>query len=148
LAVLLFFGWVGVLGSYYLQALDLRIELLLPASSCGLFAVAVLNVNNIRDIDSDRMAGKQSIPVRIGLERARIYHWLLLIGGMLAATAYVVIDYSSGWQWLFLLAGPLFMQNGRAVSKRSPVELDPFLGQMSLTTLLFVVCFGIGQLLA
>jgi 1,4-dihydroxy-2-naphthoate octaprenyltransferase len=147
-AVLVFFCWVGVLGSYYLQALDLRIELLLPATSCGLFAVAVLNVNNIRDIESDRMAGKQSIPARIGLRRARIYHWSLLIGGMLVAAAYVVIDYSSAWQWLFLLTGPLFVQNGRAVSRRPPAELDPFLGQMSLATLLFVICFGIGELLA
>ena len=148
LAVLLFFGWVGVLGSYYLQVLGLRNALLLPATSCGLFAVAVLNVNNIRDIDSDRIAGKQSIPVRIGLDRARIYHWSLLIGGVLAAIVYVAIDYSSAWQWLFLLTTPLFIRNGRAVSGRPPTELDPFLGQMSLSTLLFVICFGAGQILA
>ena len=80
--------------------------------------------------------------------RARMYHWSLLIGGMLLAAIYVINDYNSPWQWLFLLTVPLFIQNGRAVSRRSPAELDPFLGQMSLATLLFVACFGIGQLLA
>jgi 1,4-dihydroxy-2-naphthoate octaprenyltransferase len=148
LAVLLFFGWVGVLGSYYLQALELPAVLLLPATSCGFFAVAVLNVNNIRDIDSDRMAGKKSIPVRIGLRRARIYHWLLLLGGFAAALMYVVIDYHSPWQLLFLASAPLFVQNGRAVSSLSTSELNPYLGRLSLATLLFVICFGIGQLLA
>ena len=148
LAVLVFFGWVGVLGSYYLQALNLWVALLLPATSCGLFAVAVLNVNNVRDIDSDRLAGKRSIPVRVGLRRARFYHWLLLLGGFLAAVTYVVIDYRSPWQLLFLVSAPLFIQNGRAVSRQSPAELNPYLGQLSLATLLFVICFGVGQLLA
>lgn len=148
MAVLIFFGWVGVLGSYYLQALDLRVALLLPATSCGLFAVAVLNVNNIRDIDSDRMAGKKSIPVRVGLRRARLYHWLLLIGGFLTAVTYVVIDYRSPWQLLFLVSAPLFVQNARAVSRLAATELNPYLGQLSLATLLFVICFGMGQLLA
>ncbi|UCG23442.1 MAG: 1,4-dihydroxy-2-naphthoate polyprenyltransferase [Chloroflexota bacterium] len=148
LAVFLFFGWVAVLGSYYLQALDLGLDLLLPGTSCGLFAVAVLNVNNIRDIDSDRLAGKRSVPARIGLRRARMYHWSLLTVGMLAAVAYVLADYSSAWQWLFLLTAPMFILNGRAVSRLPPAELDPLLGQMSMSTLLFVVCFGIGQLLA
>jgi 1,4-dihydroxy-2-naphthoate octaprenyltransferase len=147
-AVLVFFGWVGVLGSTYLQALDLSAALLLPATSCGLFAVAVLNVNNIRDIDSDRMAGKRSIPVRVGLRRARLYHWLLLLCGFLAAAIYVVIDYRSPWQLLFVASAPLFVQNGRAVSRVAPNELNRYLGQLSLATLLFVICFGIGQLLA
>ncbi|MEZ4903077.1 MAG: 1,4-dihydroxy-2-naphthoate octaprenyltransferase [Spirosomataceae bacterium] len=69
LSVLIFFGWVGVLGSYYLHTQALDWALLLPASSCGLFAVGVLNINNIRDIVSDKLTGKRSIPVRIGRKR-------------------------------------------------------------------------------
>lgn len=148
LAVLAFFGWVAVVGSYYLQMLALRPALFLPATSCGLFAVAVLNLNNVRDIDSDRLAGKRSVPVRIGLRRARIYHWLLLGGGLLGALIYVVVDYRSPWQLLFVVSVPLFLQNGRAVARRQPAELDPYLGQLTLSTLLFAVTFGIGQVLA
>ena len=148
LSVFLFFGWLGVLGSYYLQAGYLLPNLLLPATSIGLFTVAVLNVNNIRDIQSDTLAGKQSIPVRLGLGRARTYHWMLIIGGLLAAFIYVLIEYLSPWQLLFLLSVPLFVRNGLAVSKRPPAKLDPYLKQLSLTTLFFVLTFGIGQLLA
>lgn len=147
LAVFVFFGWLGVLGSYYLQVKSLEFALFLPASSVGLFTVAVLNVNNIRDIESDKAAGKMSIPVRLGLKGARLYHWSLLSGGFLFAVGYVILEYSSAWQWLFVISLPLLLQNGRAVSSRPPEKLDPYLRQMSLATLLFVLTFGIGQLL-
>lgn len=147
-AVLIFFGWIGVLGSYFLQTHQLQWEIALPASSCGLFAVGVLNVNNIRDIESDRMAGKRSLPVRFGLQWARSYHWALLLLGMLSAAIYVVVDYRSAWQWLFVISLPLFVLNGRAVASRPPPELDPYLGQLSVSTLVFVLFFGIGQLVA
>jgi 1,4-dihydroxy-2-naphthoate octaprenyltransferase len=149
LFVFLFFGWVGVLGSYYLQRHQLPPDLLLPATSCGLFAVGVLNVNNIRDLRSDREAGKMSVPVRLGPERARLYHWMLLIGGFVAALLYVLLNYQSPWQFLFLLAAPLLLRNGLSVSRRHEAkELDPLLKQLSITTLLFVLTFGLGHLLA
>jgi 1,4-dihydroxy-2-naphthoate octaprenyltransferase len=147
-AVLAFFGWVGVIGSYYLQTQTIEPSIILPATSCGLLATGVLNVNNIRDIDSDRMAGKRSLPVRLGLKRARIYHWSILILAMLAASIYVLVNYDSIWQWLFLASLPLFIMNGRAVSTKPPEALDRYLGQLSLSTLIFVVFFGAGQLIA
>jgi 1,4-dihydroxy-2-naphthoate octaprenyltransferase len=147
LAVLIFFGWVGAGGSYYLQTLSLDALIMLPATSCGLFAVGVLNINNIRDMESDQRAGKRSIPVRLGLRRARWYHWCLIVVGFLAALLYVVLDYSSPWQFLFLLTLPILLQNGRAVSQLPPRDLDPYLKQMSLATLLFSVTFGLGQVL-
>jgi 1,4-dihydroxy-2-naphthoate octaprenyltransferase len=70
LFVLLFFGLVGVGGSYFLYTQVLDWFILLPATGCGLLAVGVLNVNNIRDIKSDEVSGKRSIPVRIGRENA------------------------------------------------------------------------------
>ncbi|MCI0750508.1 MAG: 1,4-dihydroxy-2-naphthoate octaprenyltransferase, partial [Flammeovirgaceae bacterium] len=72
ISVLIFFGIVGVMGSFYLYTQQILIDLLLPALSCGLFSIGVLNINNIRDIESDRMAGKFSIPVRIGKLRASL----------------------------------------------------------------------------
>ena len=148
LAVLLFFGWVGVLGTYYLHTRQITWSLLLPATSCGLFAVGVLNVNNIRDIESDRRNGKNSIPVRLGKAYATRYHWFLLASGFLCAVVYVAMHYQSVWQWLFVVSLPLLVRIGRGVAQgQKPADIDPYLKQMALTTLLFVLTFGVGQLL-
>ena len=148
LFVFVFFGLVAVGGAYFLQTASLPPVVLLPAASCGFFAVGVLNVNNIRDIDSDRRAGKRSIPVRLGAHRARIYHWVLLLGGLGAALAYVLLTYRSPWQFLFLLSAPLFIRNGLTVWRAQASEaLDPMLKQLSLSTLFFVLTFGVGQVI-
>ena len=147
LSVLIFFGCVGVMGSLYLFTKSVLPSDLLPALSCGFFSIAVLNINNIRDIDSDRTAGKFSIPVRIGKEKAALYLWFLLGSGWLAAIVYTLMNLESLNQFLFLLALPLFVMNGLAVTKRPSTELDPYLRQMALSTLLFVILFGLGNLL-
>jgi 1,4-dihydroxy-2-naphthoate polyprenyltransferase len=148
ISVLLFFGLVGVLGSLYLFTKAVDWTDILPALSCGLFSIAVLNINNVRDIESDRTAGKFSIPVRIGKTNAAIYHWVLLIGGISASLVYVIIHYQSPLQFLFLLTTPLLVRIGLAVSRKPSSELDPYLKQMALSTLLFVILFGVGFLLA
>jgi 1,4-dihydroxy-2-naphthoate octaprenyltransferase len=148
LSVLIFFGLVGVMGSLYLFTKEFYPLQILPALSCGFFSMAVLNINNIRDIESDRQAGKFSIPVRIGRENAIQYHWFLLTGGILCAVVFVIIHYQSPMQFLFLLSTPLLVINGRSVAKLPAEKLDPFLKQMALSTLLFVLLFGIGNLLA
>ncbi|MEY2636913.1 MAG: 1,4-dihydroxy-2-naphthoate octaprenyltransferase [Bacteroidota bacterium] len=66
LSVFLFFGLIGTAGTYYLQTFSLNLALFLPASGCGFLSVAVLNLNNLRDIENDIKTGKNSIPVRIG----------------------------------------------------------------------------------
>jgi 1,4-dihydroxy-2-naphthoate polyprenyltransferase len=148
ISVLIFFGFVGVLGSYYLFTKHLSLTTILPALSCGVFSIGVLNINNIRDIESDKVAGKYSVPVRIGRENAVIYHWILLITGTLAAVTYTVLNYQSPWQWIFLVSLPLFFVNGKAISVKPSIELDPYLKQMALSTLLFVITFGIGLILS
>ena len=148
LSVLVFFGIVGVIGSYYLFTKTVSYFEILPALSCGMFSIAVLNINNIRDIDSDRKAGKFSIPVRIGRDKAIIYHWLLLLSGIFSAIVYTALRYSSFWQLLFIISIPLFIANGKAVSTKPSHELDPYLKQMALSTLVFVLTFGLGLLLS
>lgn len=147
ISVLLFFGLVGVMGSYYLFTQHVTWMEMLPALSCGLFSIAVLNVNNIRDIESDRAAGKYSIPVRIGKEKAVTYHWFLLAAGLLCSVIYTVLNYNSPWQFLFLATMPLLVRNGIAVSKNPSHQLDPFLKQMALSALIFVILFGLGLLI-
>ena len=148
LSVLIFFGVIGVMGSLYLFTRHVSWPEIFPALTCGLFSIAVLNINNIRDIESDRKARKFSVPVRIGKKNAVIYHWLLLVGGLVTATVYAGLTYRSPFQFLFLLTLPLFIGNGLAVSRKPSVELDPYLKQMALSTMLFVILFGIGFLLA
>lgn len=147
-SVMVFFGLVGVIGSYYLFTQSVDQYVVLPALSCGLFSIAVLNVNNIRDIESDKEAGKFSIPVRIGKPKAVVYHWFLLVAGLASACVYTLLTFHDAWQFLFLLSVPLFVINGIAVSKKPSHELDPFLKQMALSTLLFVMLFGLGIILS
>ena len=147
-SVFVFFGMVGVCGTYFLQTRALPLAVLLPAAALGCFATAVLNVNNIRDIRSDELAGKITIPVRLGPVRARRYHWLLLLLGFSCAVVYVALTYHSPWQWLFVLSAPLLLRNARAVWQRQDsMQLDPLLKQMALTTLVFTLLFGLGQVL-
>lgn len=148
ISVFVFFGWLGVLGTYYLMAGDMSWDLLLPGSACGLFTVGVLNLNNIRDIDSDLIAGKLSIPARLGRHRANVYHIALLVAGLLCAALYTILHYQQATQLLFLVVVPLLYLNIRAVlTKLNPRELDPYLKQMALSTLIFVLFFGIGIIL-
>lgn len=148
ISVLIFFGWVAVLGTFYLHTQFIEWSILLPATTCGLFATAVLNLNNIRDIESDKKAGKNSLPVRMGKQNAIIYHWGLLAVGLLCSLIYVYDNFENYYQLLFLIILPLLYINARAVyQKNTPSELDPYLKQMALTTLLFVITFGIGQII-
>jgi 1,4-dihydroxy-2-naphthoate polyprenyltransferase len=148
ISVLIFFGFVGVMGSCYLFTKTWDITQLLPAASCGFFSMAVLNINNIRDIESDKGAGKYSVPVRLGRRRAVIYHWLLLVCGVACATIYTAMNFHFYAQLLFLLTIPLFIKNGMAVQREPSQKLDPYLKQMALSTLAFVLTFGIGLLLS
>lgn len=146
ISVLIFFGWVGVLGTYFLYTHEINLLMFLPATSCGLFAVGVLNINNIRDIESDIKTGKNSIPVRLGKDKAVIYHWFLLTGGFVCAVIYSLLNHSEMLNWIFLITLPLLIKIGLGVSKgQTPAQIDPFLKFMALTTLLFVITFGIGQ---
>ena len=148
ISVFLFFGWLGVVGTYYLMTGNFYWDLLLPGAACGLLTVAVLNVNNIRDIKSDLQAGKLSIPARLGRSKATWYHITLLVAGLTCAAIYVILNYSRPIQWLFVLVLPLLYINGRAVmTKYTSAELDPYLRQMAISTLAFVLFFGLGNIL-
>lgn len=148
LMVFVFFGPVAVLGSYFLQAHALDAWSILPAAAAGLLAVGVLNINNLRDLEGDRAAGKLTVPVRLGLRRGRIYHTGLVGGALLLGLLAAVLDWRSGWQLLFLLVLPLFAAHVRTVWQRNGADLDPLLRQMALGALAFSLLFGIGNLLA
>lgn len=145
ISVMIFFGIVGTLGSLYLHAETVRWMDVFPALSAGFLATAVLNVNNIRDMESDRAAGKRSIPVRLGRKKAVWYHWFLLAGAAASATVFAAAEFDHWFQYLFALTLPLLVVNGLAVSRKTdPESLDPFLRQLAISSLLFVLAFGAG----
>jgi len=104
IAVFIFFGLLGVLGCFYLQALILPAVLLLPAISLGLLSAAVLNINNMRDVYNDTKSNKITLVVLLGRRNAFKYHLLLIFGAMLCGALYIYqLEDSQVWQYLFLL---------------------------------------------
>lgn len=147
--VFLFFGLVGVLGSYYLHANRFDPTIILPAASMGLLSTGVLNLNNMRDRISDEKAGKITIPVRIGFASAKVYHFVLISAALISAGVYVALNYTGYWNFLFLLSAPLFIKHLAFVAEcTDPQALDPELKKLALSTLLFCILLGTGMLLA
>jgi len=142
--VFLFFGWLGVLGSYFLHAHTLNWELLLPASATGLFTTAVLNINNMRDHEADAKSGKNTLIARIGIEKAKYYHQTLIYGGILLSFAYVFPS-TNYFDYLFIVTIPVFVGFVRSIRKRDDFEnFDPFLKKQAVTTFIFSILFVIG----
>ena len=145
LFVFIFFGLVAVLGTYYLNSLQFRWQLLLPASAMGFLSTGVLNLNNMRDTDNDRASGKHTVASRMGYGRARVYHAMLIIVAMVFAIVYVLLVFHSIWNFLFILTAPLFIRDLIQIFKiQDKALLDPFLKRLALSTLLFSLLFGVG----
>lgn len=148
LFVFLFFGLLSVCGTYFLYSKTFDFTVLLPAFSIGFLSVAVLNLNNMRDRESDKKSGKNTIVVKIGNEFARYYHFYLLGSSFLFALLYNVINYVSAYQFLFLLAYvPIFIHLQTVYKNRDPKSLDPELKKLALSTFLFAILFGLGLIL-
>jgi 1,4-dihydroxy-2-naphthoate polyprenyltransferase len=144
ISVFLFFGIIGVLGTYFLHSHSLDPLILLPATSLGLFSTCVLNINNIRDIDSDQKAGKRSIPVRIGMRAAVVYNWGLIILGNFSMIIYCFASQSYGG-FFFLAVAPFMIHIASGIHRAStPSQIDPFLKKMAFATLMWVLAFGMG----
>jgi 1,4-dihydroxy-2-naphthoate octaprenyltransferase len=150
LSVFLFFGWVGTFGTYYLQTEILNYYILIPASGCGFLSVAVLNLNNLRDIENDRKTGKRSIPVRIGKTFGFYYQKTIMLLGICTFIIYLMyqgkpIQLS---QNIIIMAGwyPLVQIIKQLNSKMTPAQIDPYLKKTALGTLFMIVIFGISQI--
>ncbi|HEY9116021.1 MAG TPA: 1,4-dihydroxy-2-naphthoate polyprenyltransferase [Bacteroidales bacterium] len=146
--VLVFFGFVGVLGTYFLNTHELSIDAFLPALGLGLLSTGVLNLNNMRDMKNDIKSGKHTLASRLGFEKAKIYHTFLVIGGIVCLGAYIFIHFTSNFQLLFLVPIPILIKDLIIVLKaKDQSKLDPFLKKLAIGTLLTTIFFGISLLL-
>lgn len=141
-SVFFYFGWLGILSSYYLQTFQLSVALLLPASQLGALVAAVMLVNNIRDRSNDEDHGKHTLAVRLGPGRARMLYYLLILSPWLLAW---FDPQASGWLFLCL---PLSLWLLIMIGQRIGKDLNQQLSQTSLQVLLWSLCYSFGLLLS
>ena len=143
--VFIFFGLVGVIGTYYLHTHWIEISLFYPAAAIGLLSTGVLNINNLRDIGTDAQTGKHTLAVKHGASFAKAYHLTLVVAAMLFSFVYTLTQYYSPWQWLFLISLPLFIRNiVRVYRHKNANELNNELKNLALASFFFALTFGIG----
>ncbi len=146
--VFVYFGIIGVAGTYYLHTNTLDPLVFLPASAIGLLSSGVLNLNNMRDIENDSRSGKRTLVVHIGSKAAKIYHLILISLSILFSLIYTFIHFNSFYQFLFILTCPLFALNVIVVMRNTePGELNRELKKLVFSTFAFSVTFGLGLIL-
>jgi 1,4-dihydroxy-2-naphthoate octaprenyltransferase len=146
--VFIYFGIVGVAGTYYLHVNTFDPWVLLPASAIGLLSSGVLNLNNMRDIENDTRSGKHTLVVHIGSKAAKIYHLVLITLSIVFSLVYTIVQYNSMYQLLFMLTCPLFALNVIVVMRNTdPGELNQELKKLAFSTFAFSLTFGIGLVL-
>jgi 1,4-dihydroxy-2-naphthoate octaprenyltransferase len=149
LFVFLFFGLVAVNGSYYVQIEELDWLPFLLSISVGFLSTAILVVNNVRDIDTDRRAGKRTLAVRFGRERTRRLYAALVGGAFVLLPISLLIADGSAWALLALLAAPLALRPLRAVTERTDgPSLNAALAGTGAVLAAFSVLLSAGLLIA
>jgi 1,4-dihydroxy-2-naphthoate octaprenyltransferase len=148
LFVFLFFGLVGVLGTFFLYAKSIEWTVILPAICIGFLSIAVLNFNNMRDIENDAKTAKNTLAVKLGLQRAKQYQYLVIFLGFMMLIGFAYLNSFSLQQYVFLVMAPFFAQIVKAMIKiNKPGEFDPFLKKTALGTFLLSILFLISVVL-
>ncbi|WP_291931199.1 1,4-dihydroxy-2-naphthoate octaprenyltransferase [Chryseobacterium sp.] len=146
--VFIFFGIVSVCGSYFLFVQSFSAYILLPGAAIGMLSMAVLNLNNMRDIKSDRMAGKLSIALRMGLENAMKYEMVLLHIPIILLIIFLFRNgffrggnYYSFFILLFII--PIGRLGYQIRSVEKPADLDQNLKKVGIITFLISVVMAV-----
>ncbi|MBO7544084.1 MAG: 1,4-dihydroxy-2-naphthoate octaprenyltransferase [Bacteroidales bacterium] len=144
LFVFLFFGIVSVAGSYFVAAHEISSwKIFLPAAAIGFFSVAVLNVNNIRDMKTDA-ENRVTVAIRLGEQRAKIYQTVLIVLGWAAMITFCCLRIFDPWHYMFVITLPLYVMHLAGVWKRHDKELDPMLPLLVMSTFAFALLAGLG----
>ncbi len=142
LYVFLFFGLLGVLGSMFLYTKTLDWHSFLPAIGLGLLCVGVLNLNNLRDVVSDKKHGKITLVVKMGFENGKRYHFLLMAIAFLCFLCYIVVEGLSWKQGYFMLAFvPILTHLAKVLKTHDPGQLDGELKKLALSSFLLAILF-------
>lgn len=148
LMVFVFFGLVSVLGVYSLYAKSFEWLNVLPAITMGLLSVAVLNLNNMRDILNDRTSGKITLAVRMGSNFSKLYHSLLIMGSFVAMV-YFLVEIKQELAFIGLLPYlVLFLHVRKVMATRDPKEFDPELKKVALLTFAIALLTTVGLIAA
>jgi 1,4-dihydroxy-2-naphthoate octaprenyltransferase len=135
LFVFIFFGMVSTFGVYFMFSKSIDWLLLLPATAIGFLSVGVLNLNNMRDEESDRKAGKNTIVVKMGGENAKKYHFFLVISAMVLVLLFAYLNNFHFDQYIFVVAYfPLISHLITVYKNKNPKLLDPELKKLALST--------------
>ena len=140
ITVLIFFGWVAVGGSYYVHTLTINWPVFIIATALSLLLAAVMLVNNIRDITTDQLAGKNTLAVYLGqLNSRRLYPILLLSSGILHWLAVVPNGNLLLSVVPLLVSLPLAIYCCYRLSQATGAQLNPLLGLTALLGLCYAV---------
>ena len=142
LFVFLFFGLLAVQGSMFLFVKSIFFVSFLPAITVGLLSVGVLNLNNLRDHISDKDSGKNTLIVKIGFEKGKFYHFIILILAFLSWLIFLNVTAKEWKHWISLVAFvPIFIHMVKVWHVNSPASLDPELKKVALSTFLMALLF-------
>lgn len=142
--VFIFFGLLAVLGTLFLYTKFLITLAWLPAITIGALSTGVLNLNNLRDYQSDKKANKNTLIVKIGLKNGKKYHYSLLIIGFLCMLAFIILTYNAWFYFIPLIAFvPIFTHLKKVYYTENTTLLDPELKKLALSTFLLAVLFYI-----
>ena len=149
IAVIVFFGWLAVGGSYFLQSHSWDYTIFFPATAIGALAASVLNLNNIRDIETDKLTNKKTIAGYLGFENAKKYQYVLILIGMTFPIVYTLNhEYQNLASFLYVLYWPFFIIKMVNVANASkPKYFDGFLKNMAVGTLIYAVLIGVSLLI-
>jgi 1,4-dihydroxy-2-naphthoate octaprenyltransferase len=143
-AVFIFFGLIGVLGSMFLFTKFLTPSAILPALAIGALSVGVLNLNNLRDFESDKLAQKKTLVVKMGFKNGKRYHLVLLLVAFLSIAVFTILNYTYEMQLLpFLAFLPIGIHLLKVQRTQEPMKLDTELKKLALSTFLLSVLFYI-----
>ena len=147
--VFIFFGIVSVGGSYFLFTKTWSWDILLPASAVGMLSTAVLNLNNMRDMESDRLSGKKTFALRIGFRNAMIYQIVLMQLPLIFILIFLMMNnlHTKKGYYPFIVMimfFPMTALRRKIMQTKAPKELDPFLKQTAIITLATAILLACG----
>jgi 1,4-dihydroxy-2-naphthoate octaprenyltransferase len=147
--VFIFFGLVSVCGSYFLFTKSFSWDMLLPGTAIGMMSMAVLNLNNMRDIESDKLSGKNSLALRLGFKNAMIYEMILLQLPLILMLMFLAVNgfFQTQNYYVFIvmiLMLPLMKIRRQIMAVKNPRELDPFLKQVGIMTFMMAILTALG----